>query len=198
MMADYNNNPNLGQELDWDAEIEESSGYTVLEPGDYPFTVANFERKRFKGSPKMCACNMIALTLEVDGVRLTENLYFNSKAEWKISEFLVAIGMKQKGVPCKIDWNRMIGSRGVCKVGVRHWTGNDGKEHDGNEITHFYAPDEPTSVPAPAAPATPAYGAAQSAAVPATPTYQPQPQYQPQQTAMPGYNQRPAWNPGAF
>ena len=37
-----------------------------------------------------------------------------------------------------MNWGAVPGSTGVCHVGVRKWTGNDGKEREGNEINEFY------------------------------------------------------------
>ena len=139
-MANDNYNNNLGAEMDWDDEIAEESQFTLLDEGDYDFTVTSYERARFGGSPKMCACNQIILTLDVGGTILKENLFMNRKAEWRLSQFLISVGLKQKGVPCKINWNAISGARGRCKVGIRKWTGKDGTERESNEIKTFYEP----------------------------------------------------------
>lgn len=172
-MANDNFNNALGAEIGWDDEIAEESQFTLLDEGDYDFTVTSFERARFAGSAKMCACNQIILHLDVDGVILHENLFMNKKTEWKLSQFLIAIGMKQKGVPCKINWNAINGARGRCKVGIRKWTGNDGSERESNEIKTFYEP-------------------APGAASPQQPSYQRQ--------SMTGYqnNAQPQWQAGKF
>lgn len=42
-----NENNVAGRELGWDDEISvESTNFTVLQPGEYEFTVTNFERSR--------------------------------------------------------------------------------------------------------------------------------------------------------
>ena len=57
-----------GEALDWNDEISDEGGeYPILEAGDYNFTVESFQRKRFNGSDKMCACNQVALKLRIDG-----------------------------------------------------------------------------------------------------------------------------------
>lgn len=176
---DYNNNMvDLGQEIGWDDEISEESGFVLLDEGDYPFTVTGYERARFRGSAKMCACNQVVLHLNVDGQNIDDNLFMNKKAEWRLSQFLISIGMKQKGVPCKINWNAIPGATGVCKVGIRHWTNKNGDTRQSNEIREFYAPDAPQ-----------AGAQAQSAPQPAQSWRQPS--YQ--QQAMSGY---PAPNTG--
>lgn len=172
-MAEYNNNPNLGAELGWDDEISEESSFVLLEKGRYPFTVTGFERKRFPGSAKMCACNQVALKLSINGVTVEDNLFLNKKTEWTLSQFFVCIGQKQPGVPFRPDWNRIVGATGVCEVGVRTWTGNDGVQRQGNEIKEYCAPD----AAAPKAPQNNAW----------------------QQQTMPGYQtQAGHWQAGKF
>ena len=41
-----------------------------------------------------------------------------------------------------MNWSLVPGAIGTCHVGTRTWMGNDGKEHEGNEITEFYDPEE--------------------------------------------------------
>lgn len=140
-MANDTYRNDLGAEIGWDDEIAEEGQFILLDEGDYDFTVTSYERARFAGSAKMCACNQIILHLNVGGVTLNENLFMNKKTEWRVSQFLISIGMKQKGVPCKVNWNALPGSRGRCKVGIRKWIGNDGNEKESNEIKTFYEPD---------------------------------------------------------
>ncbi len=177
-MADYNQN--LGQEIGWEDEISEEGGeFRLLEPGDYPFTVVSFERKRFPGSARMCACNQVALKLDVDGVTVEDSLFLNKKTEWTLSQFFVAIGQKQKGVPFRPNWSAICGASGVCRVGVRTWTGKDGEERKSNEVKEYYAPDS---------------DAARAQAVPSTPAAPAQ------QTTMAGYaaGNPGHWQPGKF
>lgn len=140
-MSDYNNNANMGAEIGWDDEISQESNFVLLEPGDYDFTVASFERKRFNGSEKMCACNQVVLRIDVGEGTIFDNLYMNTKAEWRISQFFKAIGQKQSGVPFVPNWNAVPGSSGRCKVGIHKWKDNDGEERKYNEIKEYYEPD---------------------------------------------------------
>ena len=73
-----------GRELAWDGEIEnDGSGWTLLPPGEYPFRVVGFKRGRHPGSPKLPACNMAIVTLDVgdaDTSSTIENrLFLHSK-----------------------------------------------------------------------------------------------------------------------
>ena len=49
----------------------------------------------------------------------------------------------------RMNWSAVPGSGGVCHVGVRKWTGNDGKERESNEITEFYDPENAPQVASP-------------------------------------------------
>lgn len=182
-----NENNNLGTELGWDDEISQESSFVLLPAGDYEFTVEHYQRKRYNGGPKMCACNMAELHLTVDGEDITDNLYLNSKAEWRLSQFFLAIGQKKKGVPFRPNWNAVPGARGRLKLGIRTWKANDGSERQSNEVKEYYEydPAKMTAQPAP------------------QPTYAPQ-QYT--QTQMGGYPQPQqtyagnagGWNKGGF
>ena len=135
----YNNN--LGAELGWDDVISEESNFVLLDPGTYDFTINSFERKRYNGSAKMCACNMIELSLSVEGQTIKDRLYMNKKAEWRLSQFLVSISMKQKGVPCKPNWNAIPGAHGRCELGVHTYKKDNGDESKYNEVKAYIEPD---------------------------------------------------------
>ena len=47
-----------------------------------------------------------------------------------------------------MNWGAVPGASGVCHVGIRKWTGNDGKERESNEITEFYDPENAPQVTA--------------------------------------------------
>ena len=51
----------------------------------------------------------------------------------------------------RMNWGAVPGSSGMCRVGVRKWTGNDGKERESNEITEFYDPESAPEFKPPAA-----------------------------------------------
>lgn len=147
-MSDYVND---GYELGWDAEIEnEGSEFIVAEPGDYDFTVINFERGRFQGSAKMPPCNQAKLTirLEIPGSSGTcdikHNLFLHSKTEWKLCEFFTSIGQRQSGQRVAMNWNTVVGSKGRCKVSKRTFKSKDGKDLWTNDIDKFYPPQNAT------------------------------------------------------
>lgn len=145
-MSDYENN--MPRELGWDDEIKnDSSPYEVLPEGDYEFRVEKFERARHGGSDKIPACNKAILTLDVTSPqgsgKVQVNLFLHSKFEWKLCQFFTSVGARKRGEPLRMNWNAVAGATGRCHIGVRKWIGtNDGKEHEGNEVTEFFEPEE--------------------------------------------------------
>lgn len=145
-MSDYTNE---GYALDWDAEIEnEGTPFVVAEPGDYNFTVVNFERARFNGSAKMPPCNQAKLTLKLDMpdgqvCEVKHNIFLHSKTEWRLCEFFTAIGQRKHGQKVSMNWNAVIGANGRCKITKRKFTNsNTGKEMEANDVEKFYEPAE--------------------------------------------------------
>ena len=151
-MSEYNTTP---RELGWEDEISQDSAYQVLPEGDYTFTVAKFGRGRHGGSSKIPPCNKAVLTLSVAGPagsgQITASLFLHTNFEWKLCQFFTAIGQRRPGEPLRMNWSTVAGSAGVCHVGIRKWTGSDGREHEGNEITEFYDPAKAPRVQVPPA-----------------------------------------------
>ena len=137
----------IERELGWDDEIEKDSGDFILLPeGDYDFTVESFERGRHPGSDKLPPCNKAILKLRINtdegAAVITHNLFLHTKTEGMISAFFTSIGQKKKGEKIKMNWNAVIGASGRCKVGIRTWKGNDGEDHQTNEIKKFYEKED--------------------------------------------------------
>lgn len=192
-------NSNLGSEIGLDDEIlAAEDSYPTLEPGDYPFTVLTYQRKRFNGSPKMCACTIVELQLQVQDVNISHGLFLNTKMIGKLSEFFVSIGQAHYGQKFRPNWQAVPGARGMCKVGIRKWTGNDGAEHESNTIAAFYPPAAGQPWPAASNQSSAQAGWQPPAAVP-QPAQAPQAAPGWQQQKMDGYasNASP-WAPGKF
>lgn len=130
------------KEFGWDDEIVAESEYTLLPEGDYDFEVKNFERGRSNGSTKLPPCNMAILTLRVSDEKqstiVTDNLVLHSRMEWKLSQFFLAIGQKKHGEPLKMDWSKVQGAKGRCKVIVDRYTTDKGEERESNKIAKYY------------------------------------------------------------
>ena len=141
-MSQYDSTP---REFGWDDEIQRDESFQVHLEGDYRFTVTRFERARHSGSEKIPACNKAVLTLSVSGPEASgevqTSLFLHSKFEWKLCQFFTAIGQRRPGEAMRMNWGAVPGASGMCRVGVRKWTGNDGKEREGNEINEFYDPE---------------------------------------------------------
>lgn len=130
------------REYGWEDTIEKDSEFVIVPEGDYVFKVESFERGRFPGSDKMPACNKAMLRIIVSDTSgkittvINHNLLLHSRCEWSLSEFFAGIGQKKKGEKLRMDWNRVTGASGTCKVGVKTYNGNEY-----NEIKKFYPKD---------------------------------------------------------
>lgn len=128
--------------LDWDDAIEDDGkGFVLLKEGDYEFTVTGFERGHFNGSAKIPACNKAALTLAVKSAEgnatIKTDLILYKSLEWKLSSFFRSIGQKKHGERLQMNWASVPGSIGKAHIIVRTWTGNDGKEHEANDVGYY-------------------------------------------------------------
>ncbi|MBY0584768.1 hypothetical protein K5I04_04820 [Murdochiella sp. Marseille-P8839] len=133
--------------LDWDSVIEkDSSDFVLLPVGQYDFTIVNLEKKQYQGGEKMGPCPQADITIRViepeskEPVDVTTPIFLHKKTEGIMSAFLVAIGQKKRGEPCRPNWNAMIGLRGRCEISHRSWTGNDGQEMKSNNVKKWLEP----------------------------------------------------------
>lgn len=145
-LDNYSNN-DQGHELDWDDEItKDSSEFSLLKPGKYPFTVKSWSRGQHNGSAKLPPCKMCELEIIVndpstgDEALIKHRLYLHSKTEGLLSQFFVSIGLKKHGETLKMQWNKVPGATGYCNVYVDTWKGDDGNERKSNKIKSFCDP----------------------------------------------------------
>ncbi len=137
-MSELNNA--VERELGWDDTIEKESEFILLPEGEYDFQVVGFERSRFDGSEKMPPCNSAKLRLKIDtkddrNVEISTMLFLHSKTEWVLSAFFTSIGQKKKGEPLQMNWNKVFGAKGRCKLRIKNW---DGKQF--NEVARYLEP----------------------------------------------------------
>lgn len=136
--------------MGWDDTITaEAKEYILLPVGTYQFIIKdNFVRSKTSGNGKLPVCNKadITLTINYEGkeVKVTTSLILHKSLEWKISQFFECIGMKQKGIPFRPDWNGIIGKTGTVKISHREY--NDAIY---NNVKEFVIND---NVPAPSQP----------------------------------------------
>ena len=180
------------REFGWEDTIQQDAPDFILLPeGLYNFVVKGFERSRHMPNPqnpgKLPACNKatvsIGVTTEQGEAVLKHNLFLHSSTEGMLSAFFGAIGQKKKGEPLKMNWQTIVGARGVCKVGMRTYNGNQY-----NEVKAMLYPEDVDQ--------TKVLNGQQ-----VQQTYQAQPQYQtaPQHPQTAPHPQNNAWNNnGAF
>lgn len=141
---------NRGRALSWDDEIEVEGGdFIVLPPGEYEFTVVDLERKMYEPKPSakiQDVCPMAVVECEIKAkegtIKLKKWLILHTITEGLLSAFFGSIGQKEKDQPLRMNWGKVVGSRGWCKVGLRSWKDPDsGEMKQGNEIKQFIRKD---------------------------------------------------------
>ena len=92
---------------------------------------------RHAGSDNLPPCNKATIHIKIDGptgsVTLKHSLFLHSKTEGLLSAFFAAIGQKKKGEPLRMNWAKVIGSKGLCKIS--QYQGDDGNIY--NEVKRF-------------------------------------------------------------
>ena len=145
---------NTGRAFGWDDEIQnDGPDYVLLPDGDYPFTVTKFERSRFDGSAKLPPCSMAKLSITVHGgdkgdAYVTHRLYLHTRTEGLLCAFFESIGQRKHGEKLRPRWDALVGSQGLCHLGIHEYTKKDGTPGTSNEITKFLPPPEPKAAPA--------------------------------------------------
>jgi hypothetical protein len=135
-----------GRALSWDDEIgAELPEFMLLPEGTYRYQVVGVERGRFEGSAKMGACPKLTVKCRIideegNMASLEKALFLHTKCEGFLSAFLTSIGQRKKGEKFTPNWSKIVGSGGLCQVGLRTWTGKDGSEKTSNEIKEFLPP----------------------------------------------------------
>jgi len=136
------------RELGWDDSIEnDGPDFETLPEGDYDFEVVGFERGRHSGSDKLPACNKAIVAIKVKGAAgsttIKHQLFLHTKTEGLLCAFFVGIGQRKHGEKLTMNWNKVIGSKGRCKVYVDKWVSNTtGKDLTSNKISKFYEPED--------------------------------------------------------
>lgn len=144
-MTDTNN---IDRELGWEDEIEKdsSSDFTLLPVGDYDFEVVDFSRERYEGGEKLPPCNMAIVGIKIDGGELgsttiNERLFLHTKTEGILCAFFTSIGQRQHGDKVKMNWSKVIGSKGRAKFGVRTYM-KDGEQRQINQVKRWLEPSD--------------------------------------------------------
>ncbi|MDO4548204.1 MAG: DUF669 domain-containing protein [Clostridia bacterium] len=155
MAQSDNINAQQDRELGWDDIIEnDGASFEVLPEGDYDFEVVSFERGRYTPSrpdSKLPPCPMALLTIEIGSdqskARIQHRLFLHSRCEGLLCAFFTAIGQRKRGEALNMNWNRVTGATGRCKVTVREYTTDKGEKRQSNQISRFYEPDDAPAAP---------------------------------------------------
>jgi hypothetical protein len=135
----------VDRELGWDDQIEnDGSDFIILPGGDYDFEVIAFERARHNGSDKLPACNKAVVHVKIEApegtTTLKNNLFLHTKTEGLLCQFFTSIGQRKHGEKLQMNWNKVVGSKGRCKLIIRDWKKDDGTPMQSNEIKKFLEP----------------------------------------------------------
>lgn len=155
----YNKPVDDNEVLSWDSEI---SGvydeYTILQEGEYSFTVKNVERKQYSPGPnsKLPPCPEANVQIEIESdqgtVQVFERLFLVQKMAFRLTQFFVSIGMVGSNDRIIMDWDTVIGRTGRVKIINEEYNGNIY-----NRVDRFLKPikddgfmpkTQPTSAPA--------------------------------------------------
>lgn len=134
---------NAGYALDWNSPIEKDGPeFVTLQDGDYDFEIIDFERGQYPGGDKLPPCPKATVHVKIEtpeGMTIIKHsLFLHSITEGLLCEFFAGIGQRQKGQRVNMDWNRVIGSKGKCKVIMRKYKDKEGNMRDTNDIKKFY------------------------------------------------------------
>lgn len=156
-------NQDMGQALDWEGEVSDEGGFTLLEPGVYPFVVGGLAKERYEGGSKIGPCPRARITLgvmtESGIVDVQDSLLLHSKTAWRVARFFEALGFVKNPETGKVPmaWNQIEGRQGYVKIKARKYTYN-GEERQANEVEEYLKPADWPQQPAPQQPqAQPAY-----------------------------------------
>lgn len=149
-MSTTNNNTNPNMGYDWTDTIDIArNNLTILDEGDYDFTITALRRGRFPGGPKVPACNMASITLRIetpDGpVYVYDDLLLHQIVAWRLVSFFQSIG-PVTGDQITMDWDSVPGAQGRAHIRPRTYPGKDGQERQKNEVVR-YLPYDPDRLP---------------------------------------------------
>ena len=137
----------MDKALSWDDEINVENEYELLPAGEYYFVVESLGKGHFGGSEKMSSCPQADLTIIVkkaDGkeAKVFDTLYLNTKAEWKLSQFFIAIGQKKKGEPFTMNWAKVPGSQGRLSLIISEYKDKNGNLKKNNRVEKYLVPEK--------------------------------------------------------
>jgi len=143
----------MSEHLSWDGQIK-NDGQDLLPEGEYDFVVTKVDKtiSQSSGAP------MAVVTLQAYGpddavVTVYDYLVLTRAAEWKLSAFFRALGMKKHGEPFVMNWDAVEGKTGRAEFYVDEFEKQDGSKAKNNKVQRYLDKDT-TAAPTPA-PSTP-------------------------------------------
>lgn len=130
----------------WNDAIENDSDFPerlLLEPGDYNFQVLDLEKTYASSGAPMAKLTIKVYDDENRATNVWDNLVLQRNCEWKLSQFFRSIGQKKRGERIDMDWTKVEGAKGRCKIDKTSYTNNKGNEVEKNEIVKYYDPETP-------------------------------------------------------
>ncbi|RST98325.1 hypothetical protein CBF37_08190 [Vagococcus vulneris] len=136
--------------LSWDSSFTaEESSFKLFQPGEYPFTVTNMERKIYDGTSTKIpnGAPYAEVTMEFTGpegkTNVIDRLYLMKNWQWKLTQFFSGIGQSPVlGETFKPNWSQVVGSRGNAKLNINTYT-SKGQERSNNQVEEYLASNAP-------------------------------------------------------
>lgn len=102
----------------WDDEITSNGNeFTILMPGTYEGTVTKIEKGRSQNKGELYGCPYAEVSISIpdDGKGnsgfVKDKIYLSRKTEFKVAMFLMALGLKKKDEPIRV--NRLLEAEGM-------------------------------------------------------------------------------------
>ena len=139
-----------GRIFNWDDSISNDSDmtFTILDEGDYDYKVKELEKTYSERSQAPMAKITLEVGDESESTTVIDYLVLNEKSEWKLSQFFRSIGLKKHGEPYRMEWDKVTGATGRCKIKIDEYQKDvNGKmeTRQSNKIDRYYDP-APTNI----------------------------------------------------
>lgn len=137
----------MSEHLSWDGQIK-NDGQDLLPEGEYDFFVTKVDKTTSQSS----GAPMAVVTLQACGpddavVTVYDYLVLTRAAEWKLSAFFRAIGMKKHGEPFVMNWDAVEGKTGRAELYVDEFEKQDGSKAKKNKVQRYLDKEAATAKP---------------------------------------------------
>lgn len=128
-------------EIYFDGEDTEKMASNLLEKGRYEVETIDINQSVSQNGNKYYK----AVLQTKEGVRITDFLLCEGAMKWKWSQYLYAVGIRQKG-QFQVAKSRLVGAKCLADVGVKTRTLDDGSIIKENKV-NSYSPIEQATAP---------------------------------------------------